>query len=75
MTINQELMESGTIMYLRENTEELKKFNQRQNIHAMWLKAGVILGYAGFLYLIIMTLYIIHFNVVNNALAAIAQSG
>ena len=66
---NKELELSGTILYLKENTAELKKFNQRQDNQARWLKGFVVLGYIGFIYLMIMTYYVIHYGVVNNIVA------
>lgn len=67
--MTKELLESGTILYLKENTEELKRFNQRQDIQARWIKAGVVLGYLGFLYLLWLTWKVIHYGVINNIVA------
>ena len=64
-----DLDHSGTVLYLRENTEELKRFNQRQNNQAQWLKALVLLGYLGFMFLLWLVVYVIRNNVVNNIVA------
>lgn len=60
------LLESGTILYLREHTEHLKKQNQLEERRQM---TNIII------YVIILALilglffYIHHFNVLNNIVA------
>ena len=48
---------------------DMERYNKRLEIQAKWLKALVALGYLGFVYLLIMTAYIIKNNVINNIVA------
>ena len=76
MEENKELMESGTIMYLRENTAELKRYNnraekqdERQDKQGWWLK-GLVLILAIWTLIIVWLIYhIISNNILNNIVA------
>ena len=66
MAEQENLIESGTILYLREHTEQLKIQNnlekRRQNINM------IVFG-AFFLLIVSLLIYIHYFNVLNNVVA------
>jgi len=66
MAEQKNLIESGTILYLREHTEQLKIQNslekRRQTI-------SIVIFGASFLLIVGLLLYIHYFNVLNNVVA------
>ena len=71
--MSNDLLESGTIAVMRENTEELRRFNKRQDTHAKWLKGLVVLGFLFFIVLVFGVYYIKTHNIVGYPVSILKQ--
>lgn len=55
------------------SVDDMKEYNLKLERNTFWIKMLVILGYIAFVYVLVMSWYVIHYNVLGNTLNIISK--